>query len=362
MTIVVVGAGGIGGCAAAELQRAGEHVTIVDSNRDHVEAIRSGGLRVGGIRGEYRVTLDAILPEQWREPADLVLFAVKSQHTEPAIRATLPHLHDDSTVVSMQNGWNALRVAEVVGAERTVAAMLHIVGNYEAPGHVTRHTEGVVYIGEMDGSTSTRTDKLAERLSPAFSTESVHNVWGYIWSKQIYGATMPVNALVDLPAREIYSHDWVRGILLAVMAEALEAAIAEGVEVEPYDRFDPAAFALEPGPRDCGSIMANLPKGSAKGNSGVWHDIKRRRKTEVDHLSGELVRIGQRHGLPMSVNAGVVRMIAEIDSGTRDMSWDNLHELARPAHEYLSRHPGLADCAPQLRRVLDRRVNVAEAS
>lgn len=360
--ITVVGGGGIGGCAAAELRRAGEHVTLVDSNSEHVEAIRAGGLRVGGIRGEHLVTLDAILPEQWREPADLVLFAVKSQYTEPAIRATLPHLHEHSTVVSMQNGWNALRIAEVVGARRTIPAMLHVVGNYEAPGHVTRHTEGVIYLGELDGSTSARTDELAERLSPAFPTESVHNVWGYIWSKQIYGATMPVNALVDLPAREIYAHDWVRGILLAVMAEAVEAAIADGVELEPYDRFDPTNFALEPGSRDCAPIRANLPTGSAKGNSGVWHDIKRGRRTEVDHLSGELVRIGRRHGLSMSVNAGVVRMIAEIESGAREMSWDNLHELARPAHEYLSRHPGLAGCAPHLRRVLDRRVNQAAPS
>lgn len=353
MTITVVGAGGIGGCAAAELRRAGADVMLVDRNAEHVATIRENGLRVAGVRGEYHVDFGSVLiPDEWTGPADLVLLAVKSQDTDAAVQSLQPHLHDDSTVVSLQNGWNARRIAGAIGAERTVAAMVHVVGNCEAPGRITRHTDGVVYIGEPDGTASPRTDQLAALLRPAFPTESVGNIWGYIWSKQVYGATMPVNALVDLPARIVYAHDWVRGILLAVVAEAFEAATAEGIRLEPYERFDPADFARG----DCAAKLANLPSGSAKGNSGVWHDIKvRRRRTEVDFLSGELVRIGRRHGLPMTVNARVVDLIGELETGARGMSWDNLHALVGPAYQYLSSNPGLAGCAPQLRRVLTRR-------
>lgn len=360
MTITVVGAGGIGGSTAAELRRAGADVVLVDRNHDHVAAVRENGLLVAGVRGVYRVDFDtALTPDEWTGPADLVLLAVKSQDTGAAVHSLRAHLHAGSVVLSLQNGWNARRIAEVIGAERTVAAMVHVVGNHDGPGRITRHTDGVVYIGELDGTASPRTDELATLLRPAFPTESVGNIWGYIWSKQVYGATMPVNALVDLPARTVYAHDWVRGILLAVIAEAFEAATAEGIRLEPYERFDPADFARDDG--DCAPKLANLPRGSAKGNSGVWHDIKvRRRRTEVDYLSGELVRIGRRHGLPMTLNGRVVDMIGEIETGAREMSWDNLHALVGPAYQYLSGNPGLAGCASHLRRVLTRRTVPSE--
>jgi 2-dehydropantoate 2-reductase len=355
--VTIVGAGGIGACVAAELRLAGADVVLVDNNRRHVEQIRTNGLLVKGIRGEYRVDFpDVLLPDEWSGPAELVLLAVKSQHTSQAVLGVLPHLHGESTVVSLQNGWNASRIADVVGAERTVATMLHVVGSYDSPGEVTRHSEGTVYLGELDGSASARTDALAAQLAPAFRTESVRNIWGYIWSKQVYGATMPVNALVDLPASESYAHDWVQGVLLAVIAEGVEAAEAEGIRLEAYERFRPDEFAL--GARDYERVMTNLPKGSAKGNSGVWRDIKvHRRPTEVEYLSGELVRIGRRHGLAMRVNACVVDLVAQIESGRREMGWHNLHLLADPAYHYLSEHPTLAAFAPRLARDLDRQTS-----
>jgi 2-dehydropantoate 2-reductase len=344
MRIAVVGAGGIGGIAAAELVRSGADVTLVDANRAHVEAIRSSGLQISGARGDFRVGLpSARLPDQWTGTVDAVLLAVKSQHTDAAVRTLLPHLSGTGTVVSLQNGWNAARIAALAGAQRTVAAMVHVVGSFESPGRVTRHTEGAVYLGELDGSRGPRTDELARLLAPAFPTHSVRNVLGYLWCKQVYGATMPVNALVDVPASQAYRLDWVRCVLLAVVGEALDAATAEGVVLEAYERFDPAAFRSAARAGRWAQCLDYLPRGSAKGNSGVWRDLRiHRRRTEIDHLTGELVRIGRRHGLPMRVNAQIADTIADIERGRRQMDWANLRALAGPAHAYLAAQPWFA--------------------
>jgi 2-dehydropantoate 2-reductase len=355
--ITVVGAGGIGANTAAALQLAGEDVQIIDANVAHVDAMRNDGLHVEGIRGAQWVTFDSVLtPSEWDSPADVVLLAVKSQHTADALQALVPRLRADSVVVSLQNGWNALTIAEAVGAGRTVATMLHVVGDFEAPGSVSRHTEGTVYLGELDGSTSPRVAALADRLSVAFPAVAVPNIWGYIWSKQVYGTTMPINALVDQPAQQTYEHDWVKAILLAVLSEGLDAAVAAGVTLEPYERFDPAAFTVDVAPPDAKALLANAPRGSAKGNSGIYQDIKvRHRKTEIEHLTGELVRIGRRHGLAMTVNGRIVEMIGELESGRREMGWDNLTALVEPARAYLRGQPRLAACRPTLERMLDTR-------
>jgi len=101
-------------------------------------------------------------------------------------------------------------------------------------------------------------------------------------------------------------------------------------------------------------LLANVPHGSAKGNSGIYQDIKvRHRKTEIEHLTGELVRIGRRHGLAMTLNGCIVDMIGELESGRREMGWDNLTALVEPARAYLRRQPRLAACRPRLEQMLD---------
>jgi 2-dehydropantoate 2-reductase len=342
--VTVVGAGGIGGCIAAELAGAGTRVTVVDADRAHVDAVRRYGLLVRGVRGEYRVPVaDAVVPDAWTEPAELVLLAVKSGDREAAVDVVADRVAPDGLVVVLQNGWNAARVADRVGASRTVAAMVHVVGTLDRPGEVTRHTDGTLHIGSAaePGVARDRLVRLADLLSVAVDCSAVDDVWGYIWSKQVWGATMPVNALVDQPAADTYGHEWVQRILLAVIVEGMQAAAAAGIRLRPYERFDPTLFDLGAG-RPWTAFRPLLPRGSAKGNSGVWRDIRvHHRPTEVPHLTGELVRIGRRHGLAMSVNARIAELVAGIESGDLEMGWPVLRELRPLAEEVLATLPGL---------------------
>ncbi len=75
---------------------------------------------------------------------------------------------------------------------------------------------------------------------------------------------------------------------------------------------------------------------SAKGNSGIWRDIKvRRRKTETEFLTGDVVRLGRHHGLPMIMNLQIAQMVKEIEEGQRTMSWENLRSLEKAANARL---------------------------
>jgi ketopantoate reductase len=119
------------------------------------------------------------------------------------------------------------------------------------------------------------------------------------------------------------------------MGEAAEAALAEGVHLEKYDRLDPRAMLVRK-KEDLSSAFDMLPSGSAKGNSGIWRDIKvRHRKTETEFLTGAVARIGRKHGLPMTINSRVTQMVKEIEEGQRCMSWDNLRSLEKAANERL---------------------------
>ncbi len=334
--LAVVGAGGIGGTVAAFLAAAGEKVTLVDKSAPHIEAIRARGLLVDGIFGEQRPVFDRILfPQELKSPLDLVILAVKSQDTEEALAAIAPLLSEHGTIVSLQNGLNARSIAERVGASRTVGGMVHMVADHVGPGHVTRFTEGEFYIGALDENLSDRVQQIATRLSRAVPTHTTDNIWGYIWAKQIYSCLLVATALVDAPSSEMLRPEWAKRIFVALMGEAAEAALAEGIHLEHYDRLDPKVM-LARTKQDLLNAFGMLPSGSAKGNSGIWRDIKiRHRKTETEFLTGEVARIGRKHGLPMTINALVTQMVKEIEEGKRPMSWDNLRSLEKPANERL---------------------------
>lgn len=334
--ITVVGPGAIGGTVGAFIAKADEKVTVVDRSVPHVEAIRSNGLLVDGVFGEERVRFEKVLfPQEVEGPLDLVFLAVKSQHTEDALATIAPLLSDHGVIVSLQNGLNERRIAEFVGSSRTIGAMVHMVADYVGPGHITRFTEGEFYVGELDDTKTERIEEIKTILSLAVPTQVTSNIWGYLWSKLIYSCFLTAMALVDAFSSEILKEEWSKRVFVALMGEATEVALAEGIILKEYDRYDPIVM-LARNREELSRALEMLPPGSPKGNSGVWRDIKiRRRKTETDFVTGEVVRLGRNHGLPMMLNTQVAKMIKEIEEDQRSMSWDNLRSLEKAANSRL---------------------------
>jgi 2-dehydropantoate 2-reductase len=327
-SVTVVGTGGIGGTVAGELALAGERVTAVERAEAHIAAMRGEGLLLDGVRGEHRVRFERVLfPEELDGSLGLVILAVKSHHTADALRTIAPLLADDGVVVSLQNGLNERRIAEAVGVRRTLGGMVHLVADYAGPGHVTRFAEGEFRLGELDGALTDRVAAAADCLGQVAPTHTTTNIWGYLWAKQVYSCYLVATALVDAPSSEMLKPEWTKRVFVAIMGEATEVALAEGVALEEYARLDPRIMLVRTAD-ELPRALAALPTGSAKGNSGIWRDIHvRHRPSETEFLTGDVVRIGRQHGLPMPLNGRVAEMVQEIEAGRRRASWDNLRAL-----------------------------------
>src|ERR1700758_989258 len=99
MRVTILGSGAIGGIAGAWMSMAGEDVTFVDENRDHVHALRVAGLLIDGGRGDHRLPPQrACTPDELHGPLACVFLAVKSQHTRDAVTAVSPLLAPDGFV------------------------------------------------------------------------------------------------------------------------------------------------------------------------------------------------------------------------------------------------------------------------
>jgi len=330
--ILIWGAGAIGGSIGAALVRAGHEVLFVDRAEDHVAAINRVGLEITGPVDSYGVRTRATTPERVEGVFETVLLAVKGQDTEVAVRALAPHLAPDGVVVSAQNGLNERVIAQIIGAARTIGCFVNFGADYHGPGVVMYGGRGDVVVGEIDGRRTARIDAI-HRLLCEFDADAAlsDNVWGFLWSKLIYGALLCATALTNESIADVLGARRYRLTLSALGREVAAVAAAERIRLEAFNGFDPAAFmagadavAIERSFSD----MVAFNRRSAKTHSGIWRDLAvRKRRTEVDALITPILEIGQSRGLATPLSARLVELIHDLENGRRRQDWAILDEL-----------------------------------
>ena len=330
----VWGAGAIGGVVGAGMARAGEDVLLVDVAPEHVKAMNDSGLVIRMAGEDERTRVCAALPAAVEGTFDIVFLAVKSQHTHAALDAIEPHLHAGSAVVSLQNGVNEPHIARRIGAERTIGCLVDFSADYQAPGLIARGRAGNLFVGELDGRMTPRIEEVRRLLAHSTAAFACPNIMGYVWAKMCKGTIDATTALVDTNALELRFDRRYHPVRAQLVREAVEVAAAEGVQVAAFAHFDPVPFLdrSAAGREAAFHVLDEIARGQAAGNTkirtGYWRDIVvRKRKTEIEYITGEIVRCGERHGVPTPLNRLQWTMFEEIESGRRPMQWSNLDEM-----------------------------------
>jgi 2-dehydropantoate 2-reductase len=138
MRVAVYGAGGVGGYFGGRLAQAGEEVVFI-ARGEHLQAMRSHGLRVDSILGDFVQPVQATDDPAQAGPVDAVLVAVKAWQVAEAAQAMRPLVGPDTCVVPLQNGVEApAQLAAALGAEHVLGGLCRIVSLIAGPGHI-RH-------------------------------------------------------------------------------------------------------------------------------------------------------------------------------------------------------------------------------
>jgi 2-dehydropantoate 2-reductase len=338
VTITVYGAGAIGGITGARLAHAGHDVLLVDRAQDHVAAMNARGLTIESRSGVVNIAVRAIAPEGLGSGLELVLLAVKSQDTPAALEVLAPRLAPDGAIVSLQNGLNEELIAAAVGPQRTVGCLVNWAADWQAPGRILHGGEGALVLGELDGRTSERVQRLARLLEVVAPTRISDNILGYTWAKHVYGALLIATALVDAHVYEVVERSAeIQRMLVALVLEGMDVALRAGIRLEAFDEYDPADYYeaargdVAARARAMASIAAHY-RAAVKTKTGIWRDLAvRKRKTEVGAMLGATVARARSLGLRMPLTERLIAMIEELETGRRQMSWANLDELCRAA-------------------------------
>ncbi|MEU5364048.1 2-dehydropantoate 2-reductase [Streptomyces sp. NPDC005925] len=337
----IVGAGAIGGTLAFALARAGHPVTLVDTDRAHVDAIRAHGLVLADGDRRTSLTVTATTPDEFTGPLERVLLAVKAQATKGAVDWIAPRLAPDGYVVSVQNGFNEDLIAGLIGADRTVAAFVNIFADVAEPGVIQDGGPGALVIGEPHGSpVSDRVRALVADLQSWGPARASDNVEGYLWAKAGFGAMLAATALADAPMADLIDRH--RPAMAGIAAEIFAVADRRGITLEAFDAFDPHPFRQGADTTEREAAFDRLTgwlRTQPKDRSGIWRDLAvRHRPVEVTTHYGDVIAYATDLGLPTALLRTVLDGLRELEGAPQKMSEARLDELDR-----LTRQPAVRD-------------------
>lgn len=294
MRVAVIGAGAIGAVVAAAAEASGHHVTVCARTPIDTLVLESDGQeRVLAVDVKSDV---ADLPGP---PADVVFLTVKAIDTDGAAPWLAALCGPDTLVASAQNGLDhEARLAPYVPAGRVAPALAYIVAERLGAGRV-RFLAGnrVVVPVEFESC-------LIEAVAGGgLVVRGATDMRTATWQKLL--GNLVANPLTALTMRRI-----------GVMREPGIAELARGLLLEALQvgRADGARLRDE----DVEAVLTGTGQYGDRTGSSMLYDRLAGRPLEHQYLTGEVVRRGHDHGIPVPLNSAVLALLEAVDEGRRE--------------------------------------------
>ena len=332
--IAFLGTGAQGASIGADFAAAGLDVTFIEQWPDHVMAIRERGITVNLPTRTLNVKVPALhlcQVAEIKEPFDLVFLVVKAYDTKWACQLIAPCLAPDGFVVGLQNGMTHGEIAEVVGARRTIGAVIEIASNMFVPGVTNRqndHDESWFALGALDPERQDRVEAVAALLRHSGTVEVTDDIVSAKWMKLVVNAAELIpSAIVDLPLADAARAPGMLEVMRAAGYEAMQAALADGATIMPIIGMPPV-MSNHP-ERYVDQIFEEVLKTFSRPDTLTTslQDWRKGRRAEVREVNGHVVETLRRHGQAAPVNERVVELALAIESGTLAARPDNAARL-----------------------------------
>lgn len=296
-SVLIVGTGAMASLFAARLAASGIEVKMLGTWKESIRALNEGGVHLTDGDG-----IEQVFPvEATQDPLECVgnkfaLILVKSYQTRRAAEQLKICLAKDGIALTLQNGLeNDTKLAAVLGEDRVASGVTTIGATLLEPGRVRFGGEGKISLSEH-----ARLSPLSEILSQAgFLVETAQDTESLVWGKLVVNAAInPLTALLKIPNGELLTRRSAHKLMNLVTLETVNVAEAIGVQL-PYS--DPI------------SVVESVAERTASNKSSMLKDVLRGSQTEIDAISGAIVKIGERKNIPVHLNQALWLLINAIE-------------------------------------------------
>ncbi len=310
--VCVVGGGVIGSLYAAHLARVAE-VSVLTRRQEHADALRRDGLRVSG-KSDFTAELFATCDPGELPPFDLAILATKATEVEEAARR-LAGSGDGATVMTIQNGLGAEELVRRHGDWPLVSAVTFMSGVRHSDAHVEYELDTETWMGPFAGTLAAEdVEEVAELLrAGGLKARAFPDLRPAQWSKLIFNATVnTVAAVTNLPHvgafAAVAEPTDLGNLVRDLMDEGKRVAAAAGVVLHE-DPWEMNVHAVQRGETEAAAgHYAHVPS--------MLEDVRSGRRTEVDFITGALVREAERHGVDVPLHRAMYRLVRARETAT----------------------------------------------
>ena len=333
--IAVLGSGAIGSSIAADLSKAGYEPAVIDQWPEHVEAMRTRGLRVVMTDEDLQIPVRAYhlcdLASAKLE-FDVVILASKSNDHRWLAEFIRPYLKPSGVLVGAQNGMNDDSLAEIVGRERTLGCVVELQAELWTPGLIKRNTTraGTWFaVGELDGQLTSRVRDIETLMRNVGRCDATGNIYGAKWTKLIANTmTMGPFGLLGIKNRDAAVLPGMFDISVKLGKESLAVGAALGYRMEPIFGLRADEFAGS-SDENLVTTMKTLLSHVGGGRTAPIHDHIKGRTSEIAYISGVVSRRGRELGIPTPANDAVTEIDRLINRGDVAMDVSNFDRLKK---------------------------------
>lgn len=317
LKVTVFGAGSVGCYIGGCLAFAGASVTLIGRPRI-LEEIQTHQLTVTDYLGrKQKVPAKALtLSEQAEQAAgsDLVLVTVKSAATTEAAQALAEVLNKGVPVISFQNGiGNAQVMQAYLPNNPCIAGMV--------PFNVLAFGEGRFHQG-TEGRLVVQDSPLPNGTEDLFSIAKLDlqlpkDILPIQWGKLLINLNNSVNALSGVPLKEELSQRGYRLCVAGAMKEALKLMKVAGIKPEKATNLPPGLVPHLMSVPDWlfVRLVSKMLSIDPLARSSMWEDLELGRRTEIDWINGEVVKLADKLGKKAPVNSKLIALIREAENG-----------------------------------------------
>lgn len=300
MRIAVIGAGAMGSIYGGHLSQNNE-VYLVDTAAQVVEHVRKEGIKIQENGEDVIYHPQAVTSTEGLEPVDLVILFVKSLFSRAALSGNKGLIGPDTYVMTLQNGSGHEDIlGEFVGQDHIVIGTTEDNGAVLGLGHIRRGGEGNTNVGMLVEDKDGFLPKLKEAFDCCGFNVKIHaNIQQLIWNKLFTNVSLSaVTGILQVDMGYIASNEYAWAMTHRLIKEAVAVAHAMGLEADEEAIAAKVRKTSEMSPNGCTSIRADLRDG---------------RKSEVDTISGSVVRAAAKVGVPVPCHEFVVNMVHALE-------------------------------------------------
>ena len=294
--VCIVGAGVIGSLFAGHLADVCE-VSVLTRRREHADALNLDGLRVSG-KSDRHAAVKAVVDPGELPPFEVAVVATKASGLESAAQA-LEGRFPEAVVVTVLNGIGAEAVVRGYGNWPIVSGVTFMSGTRHSDTHVEYILDTETWLGPYEATPFEVVQDIADTIvRSGLRAEALPDLRPAQWSKLIFNAAVnPVAALTGLRhdvhfAQENEPAD-LGHLVHELVDEGKAVALAAGIELhdDPWEM----------------NVLATR-RGSAHYPS-MLEDADARRQTEIELITGSLVREAKRHDIPVPLHAMLYALV-----------------------------------------------------